>query len=81
MYIEVPEYDGSFKFIWDENFVIECSEDHSTIVLKANEAGLTSLARIFLELAQHNVPHGSHIHLDEFNALENGSMELIISKL
>ena len=82
MYIDVPEYDGrGLKFVWDENFFIEFKESYSTFVLKANKAGLMSLARILLELAQDSVPVGCHVHLDEFNALEIDSLELIISKV
>lgn len=50
------------------------------ISMEANREGLISLARHILLLAQDDVPNGSHFHLDEFNSLENGSLELIISK-
>ncbi len=34
-----------------------------------------------LNLAQVDVPCGTHIHLDEYNALEDGSIDLIIEKI
>ena len=39
-----------------------------------------SLARHLLVLAQEEAPSGCHIHLDEFNSLEDGSVELILDK-
>ena len=39
-----------------------------------------SLARHLLVLAQEEAPSGSHIHLDSFNSLEDGSVELILDK-
>ena len=49
--------------------------------IKANNSGLLSLARHLITLAQNNVPDGSHFHLDEYNSLETGSSDLIISKI
>jgi hypothetical protein len=51
------------------------------MVLSANAAGLVSLARHLLTLAQSSVSAGSHIHYDAPNLLEEGSRELIIGKL
>ena len=40
---------------------------------------MRSLARIFADLAEE--PPGSHIHLDAYNSLEDGSAELIVEKI
>ena len=50
----------------------------NTTVISANRAGLHSLAHHLLQLAEE--PQGSHIHLDSYNALEDGSAELILEK-
>ena len=51
-----------------------------SVVVTANKAGLLSLAKQLLFLAQDEVPMGYHFHLDETNSLEQGSLELIIQK-
>ena len=82
--INVPEYKGEgFHFEWDENFKIETQIDfeQKTIGIAANSAGLISLARHLLELAQSGVPAGYHFHLDDYGSLEKGSCELIIGKI
>ena len=78
--INIPEYDDAIKLVWDDNFKIKTSTPYDTITIEANRDGLLSLARHLLLLAQEEVPSGSHFHLDEFNSLENSSVELIISK-
>ena len=47
--------------------------------LSANREGLLSLSRILADLAKE--PPGSHIHLDAYNSLEDGSAELIVEKI
>ena len=78
--INIPEYDDAIELIWDDNFKIKTSIPYDTITIEANREGLLSLARHLLLLAQEEVPNGSHFHLDDFNSLENNSVELIISK-
>jgi hypothetical protein len=62
--INVPNYraEEGLKFVWDDNFTIESSIDGNTITVKANEAGLRSLARQLLTLAQPDIPKGHHMH-------------------
>lgn len=81
--IKVPNYrkEEGLKYVWDDNFVIESSIDNNTITIKANEAGLRSLARQLLTLAQPDIPSGYHMHYDDLNSLEDGSCELIIEKI
>lgn len=81
--INVPNYrkEEGLKFVWEDNFTIESSIDGNTIIIKANEAGLRSLARQLLTLAQPDIPLGHHMHYDDLNSLEDGSCELIIEKI
>ena len=78
--ILIPEYDNGVECVWEENFKIETSAPFDTLTIEANREGLISLARHLLLLAQNDVPNGCHFHLDEYNSLEDGSLELIISK-
>ena len=81
MNIIVPEYsENGLSFLWEEGFSIKCSIDNTSVKIEANQAGLISLARHLLELAQENVPEFEHIHLDEYNSLDDNSAELIIVK-
>lgn len=81
--INIPEYkkQEGIKTIWDNDFIIESTIQGNSIVIKANEAGLRSLARHLLTLAQNEVPVGGHVHYDDLNSLENGSCEIILEKL
>lgn len=81
MNIYVPVYsENGFSFVWEEGFSIKCTINNSSVCIEANREGLVSLARHILELAQENVPDFEHIHLDEYNSLEDNSAELIIVK-
>jgi hypothetical protein len=67
---------------WEHDFTIQARlEGTQTIVIQANTAGLISLARQLLTLAQDGVPPGYHIHYDQSNALEDGSCEVILEKI
>lgn len=63
---------------WIDGFSIKTKATSNEIMICANEEGLLSLAEICKTLAICNA--GTHIHLDEYNSLEDGSFELIISK-
>ncbi len=78
--ISIPEYDNGVECVWEEGFKIKTSAPFDTLTIEANREGLISLARHLLHLSQGDVPNGSHFHLDEYNSLEDGSLELIISK-
>lgn len=80
--LEIPEYktDSGLKIDWEDGFIIKTNIEQGEINLVANKAGLISLAKQLLYLAQDNVPLNHHIHLDEFNSLEEGSVELVIQK-
>ena len=67
------------KIEWVGDFRIEVSLDiDNAVVILANRDGLLSLARQLTTLADE--PVGFHIHYDDYNSLEDGSIEMIIAK-
>ena len=66
-------------FKWVDGFTIAVKIEDGAAVVSANREGLLSLANHLLALAE-EIP-GSHFHLDEDNALEEGSAELIIGRI
>ena len=64
---------------WEPNASIKVGVQGGETTLSANREGLLSLARIFADLAEE--PPGSHLHLDAYNSLEDGSAELIVEKI
>ncbi|GGY76764.1 hypothetical protein [Streptomyces nitrosporeus] len=71
--IDVPEHrpDAGLRFAWDDGFEIEVSAGPAEVVIRANRAGLTSLARHLLTLAQEGVHPGSHLHLTAQQEIES----------
>lgn len=63
---------------WEEGFTIDVRVINGAATVRANRAGLLSLANHLRTLAE--APAGSHIHLDQWNALEDGSTELILER-
>ena len=79
--VTIPEYSGEgFRHEWEDSFEIETKITHGEILISANKAGLISLAKQLLALAQDSVPQHCHFHLDEHNVLEGGSIPLILQK-
>jgi hypothetical protein len=80
--LDVPDYSPrtGLHMKWEEGFMIETRIEGGTTMIAANQAGLVSLARLILTLANTQVPAGHHWHLDASNSLEEGSSELIIVK-
>lgn len=64
---------------WEDGFELRVRTEDRAVLLSANREGLLSLAKQLRALAE--APPGSHIHYDEYNALEDGSAELILEKL
>ncbi len=64
---------------WVDGFAISVRLDEETAVLSANREGLLSLANILTALADGRP--GDHVHLDRYNALEDGSAALIVEKV
>ncbi|MEJ8644532.1 hypothetical protein WKI68_30945 [Streptomyces sp. MS1.HAVA.3] len=49
-------------------------------MIEANAAGLRTLAGHLLVLAAEGVPDGSHLHLEDSNGLEDGSLSLVLER-
>ena len=67
------------KINWIDGFCIKIDANENEVVISANKAGLLSLAEICNTLASSDIT-GEHVHLDQYNSLEDDSVELIISK-
>lgn len=80
--VEIIKYEAAkgIQFSWENNYTIEVKKEENEVMIMANKEGLLSLAKHLLTLAQEDVPLGSHIHLDQHNSLECGSLDLIIEK-
>lgn len=83
MEIDVPKYDKNIglQLCWHPGFSIKVSSDDSEVTMSANREGLLSMANHLLNLAQADVPPGTHIHLDSLNSLEDGSENIMIEKI
>ncbi|MCR4621653.1 MAG: hypothetical protein K5663_06180 [Clostridiales bacterium] len=66
------------RFNWIDGFSVSVRAENGAVVISANREGLLSLADHLSALA--NSPADDHFHLDEFNSLEDGSLELIVEK-
>ena len=64
---------------WEQYFSVKVGVRDGEVTLSANREGLLSLARIFTALAEETP--GSHIHLDDYNSLEENSAELIVERM
>ena len=67
------------KIEWLDGCKISVNTDDEEVIISANREGLLSLASQLQKLAS-GVP-GDHIHYDQYNSLEEGSMELIIERM
>lgn len=66
---------------WIENFAITVKiQPDNAVLLSANKEGLLSLANHMIAMAEAENPC-DHIHLDQYNSLEDGSAELIIERV
>ena len=66
---------------WIDGFTITVRiQPDNAVLLSANKEGLLSLANHMIALAESETPC-DHIHLDQYNYLEDGSTELIIEKV
>jgi hypothetical protein len=81
--VEIAEYSAAegIQYNWESGFKIHVENSDNEILIKANKAGLTSLAIQLLSLAQNTVPIGTHLHYDEYNSLEKGSTPLVIQRI
>ena len=79
--LELPDYDGrATDVIWEEDASVRLDAGHGEIVLSANRAGLTALAKQMLYLADESVPAGCHVHYDDAFLDADAGVELIVEK-
>ena len=64
---------------WKAGASILVKAENGAAVVAANREGLLSLAAHLTALAGEEP--GAHIHLDDFNSLEDGSAELILERI
>ncbi|MBR0474413.1 MAG: hypothetical protein IJJ19_05385 [Erysipelotrichaceae bacterium] len=64
---------------WVDGFEIRAAVKDNIIVISANREGLLSLAKHLTALADGEP--GDHIHYDEHNSLEDGSVEMIVERV
>lgn len=81
--IEISNYskESGFQYDWCKGFQINTLLDNNTFVLSANKEGLESLAKQLLLLSQMEVPTHLHLHYDDYNCLEEGSIPFVIEKI
>ncbi len=79
----IPDYttEKGIQYEWQDGFIIKIDKELSAMKISANKEGLMSLANHIINLAQNNIPSGYHMHFDEFNSLETGSVDLVIQKM
>jgi hypothetical protein len=80
--LEVPDYRPEEGIVteWDPDYEIEVRRDASGVAIRANAAGLRTLARHLITLASSSIPAGSHLHYDDSNGLAKDSVELILER-
>lgn len=80
--VEIPEYSPQrgLQLHWMEGFDIHVRIVKNSTIIEANTAGLISLARLLLTLAEPQVPLHSHVQLDDANSLEDGSSQIVFEK-
>lgn len=83
MQIEVPQYSPAtgVPMQWDDEFEVSVANEKGEVVIRANRAGMISLARTLLTLSGEDVPSGTHVHLDQYNTLNDDSAELVIERI
>ncbi len=80
--IELEDYrkEMGIKLKWESGYSIKVEKTDNEVLILANKAGLISLANHLLTLSQDGITKGAHIHLDEYNSLEEDSVDIIIEK-
>ncbi|CAL9408507.1 hypothetical protein SUDANB99_01592 [Streptomyces sp. enrichment culture] len=71
---------AGLRFSWDADARIDVRNLGGEVVIEANAAGLRTLAGHLLVLAGEGVTDGAHLHLDDGNGLEEGSVGLVLER-
>lgn len=79
--ISTPAHsEAGLRFTWVENYRLRVRQMGTDVVIEGNAEGLETLARHLLTLAQPDVPSGAHLHLEDSNGLELGSLALVLDR-
>ena len=80
--VSIGSYDptAGLHLEWSDGFEIEVQVHSGEVLIRANKAGLVSLAQHLLTLAEDAVPAGTHVHLDASRELEDTSCDLVIER-
>jgi hypothetical protein len=70
----------SRTFSWEDDARITVRSMGGEVVIEANAAGLRTLAGHLVTLATDGTPDGSHLHLEDGNGLEEGSVGLVLER-
>jgi hypothetical protein len=73
--------DCGLQLEWSPGFQIEVQAHSKEVLIRANKAGLISLAQHMLTLSEDPVPIGTHVHLDASRELEDTSLDLVIERV
>ncbi|MFF5935999.1 hypothetical protein [Streptomyces sp. NPDC012508] len=71
---------SALVFTWDADARIEVRNLGGEVVIEANAAGLRTLAGHLLVLAGDGVSDRAHLHLEDSNGLEDGSVGLVLER-
>ncbi|MFJ3861825.1 hypothetical protein ACIPRL_37125 [Streptomyces sp. NPDC090085] len=73
---------AGLRFTWDVDARIEVRSLGAEVVIEANAAGLRTLAGhlLVLVLAGEGATDGAHLHLEDGNGLEDGSVGLVLER-
>jgi hypothetical protein len=79
--LQIPDADNRWdsRLVWEPNYEITVYIQYNTPIIKGNSAGLISLAKFLLILAQDEAKPGDHRHFDA-GELDVESDPLIISR-
>jgi len=80
--MNIPEsgLNEGLRYEWDFGFEISLELVESEVVLRGNRAGLISLARHLLTLAQEEINPGTHLHLTAGQEIDS-DFDLILESM
>lgn len=79
--INIPDYDGdAMDVVWQDNSYYSTEVFDDEILIKANSAGLISIAKQMLYMAYNDLLKGRHVYYDQFFTKMNNKYSLIIEK-
>jgi hypothetical protein len=67
-------------FTWEDGAEIHVRASGREVVIAANTAGLRTLANHLSLLATDGTPDGCHLHLEDGNGLQAGSVGLVLER-